>query len=137
MRIDSLIRPVILAAVLFLSAAPRLGSQQDFPSARYMMGPTRSIVSAPNGMVATSQPLAVQVGLDILKRGGNAIDAAVAANAMIGLTEPASCGIGGDLFVIYWDSETSQLYGLNASGRSPYEINMEKVRAAGDRKSVV
>ena len=101
-------------------------------SARYQMGPTRYIVRAPNGMVATSQPLAVEVGLEILKKGGNAVDAAIAANAAIGLTEPQSCGIGGDLFVIYWDNATKKLYGLNASGRSPYEISIDKVKGRGD-----
>jgi gamma-glutamyltranspeptidase/glutathione hydrolase len=81
----------------------------------------RSVVMAPHGMVATSQPLAAQVGLDILRQGGNAIDAALAANAAIGLTEPMSCGIGGDLFAIVWDAKTQKLYGLNASGRAPYK----------------
>ena len=121
----------LIACIALLIPAAKLTAQQDFPSARYMMGPTRAIVSAPNGMVATSQPLAVQVGLEILKRGGNAIDAAVAANAMIGVCEPQSCGIGGDLFVIYWDNATQKLYGLNASGRSPYAISIDKVKKAG------
>ena len=84
---------------------------------------TRSTVIATGGMVATSHPLAAQVGLDILKAGGNAADAAIATNAMLGLVEPMSCGIGGDLFVIYWDNKTKKLYGLNASGRSPQAIN--------------
>ncbi|UCF39413.1 MAG: gamma-glutamyltransferase, partial [Acidobacteriota bacterium] len=96
-----------------------------------MMGKSREIVSASNGMIATSQPLAVLVGLDVLRKGGNAIDAAVAANAMIGLTEPANCGIGGDLFVIYWDAKTQKLYGLNASGRAPREATIEKMKARG------
>ncbi len=86
---------------------------------------SRSVVIARNGVVATSQPLAAQVGLDILKAGGNAIDAAIATDAMLGLVEPMSCGIGGDLFVIYWDAKTSKLYGLNASGRSPYALNRQ------------
>ncbi|MEC7691093.1 MAG: gamma-glutamyltransferase [Pseudomonadota bacterium] len=80
---------------------------------------SRSEVIAQHGMVATSQPLATQVGLDILKQGGNAIDAAIAANAMLGLVEPTGSGIGGDLFAIVWSAEEKKLYGLNASGRSP------------------
>ena len=86
---------------------------------------SRSVVIATNGMVATSHPLAAAVGLDVLKSGGNAADAAIATNAMLGLVEPMSCGIGGDLFVIYWDAKTQKLYGLNASGRSPYAINRQ------------
>jgi gamma-glutamyltranspeptidase/glutathione hydrolase len=80
----------------------------------------RSVVMAPHGMVATSQPLAVQAGLDVLRKGGNAVDAAIAANATLGVVEPMSCGIGGDLYAIVWDAKTRKLYGLNASGRSPY-----------------
>src|SRR5262245_65705100 len=79
----------------------------------------RSVVIAPHGMVATSHPLAAQVGLDVLKAGGNAVDAAIATNAAIGLMEPMSCGIGGDLYAIVWDARTQKLYGLNASGRAP------------------
>src|SRR6185436_13888773 len=85
----------------------------------------RSVVIARQGMVATSHPLAAQAGLDVLKAGGNAADAAIAANAMNGVVEPMSCGIGGDLFVIYWDAKTQKLYGLNASGRSPYTLNRQ------------
>jgi len=87
---------------------------------------SRSVVMARHGVVATSQPLAAQAGLDVLQSGGNAADAAIAACAMLGVVEPMSCGIGGDLFVIYWDSKTKQLYGLNASGRSPYRISREQ-----------
>jgi len=86
---------------------------------------SRSVVLARNGMVATSQPLAAQAGLDILKSGGNAVDAAIATNAMLGVVEPMSCGIGGDLFAIYWDNESKTLYGLNASGRSPFALSRE------------
>jgi gamma-glutamyltranspeptidase/glutathione hydrolase len=85
----------------------------------------RSVVIAPNGMVATSQPLAAQAGLEILKNGGNAVDAAIATNAVMGLVEPMSCGVGGDLFAIVWDAKTQKLYGLNASGRSPYRATRE------------
>jgi len=76
-------------------------------------------------IVATSHPLASQAGLNVLQGGGNAADAAIAASAMLGVVEPMSCGIGGDLFVIYWDAKSQQLYGLNASGRSPYLLNRQ------------
>jgi gamma-glutamyltranspeptidase / glutathione hydrolase len=100
---------------------------------------TRSVVMAQNGMVATSHPLATQIGIDILKNGGNAIDAAIAANAALGLMEPTGCGIGGDLFAIVWDAKSEKLYGLNASGRSPLSLtldyfkseNIEKIPALG------
>ena len=85
---------------------------------------TRSEVIAENGMVATSHPLATQVGIDILKNGGNAIDAAIAANAAIGLMEPTGNGIGGDLFAIIWIEKDKKLYGLNASGRSPKNLTL-------------
>jgi gamma-glutamyltranspeptidase/glutathione hydrolase len=86
---------------------------------------TRSEVIATHGMAATSQPLATQVCLDILKQGGNAIDAAIAGNAMLGLVEPTGNGIGGDLFAIIWDAKTEKLYGLNASGRSPKSLTLD------------
>lgn len=86
---------------------------------------SRSEVIAQQGMAATSQPLATQVALDILKQGGSAVDAAIAANAMLGLVEPTGCGIGGDLFAIVWDAETKQLHGLNASGRSPASLKAD------------
>ena len=86
---------------------------------------TRSEVIAENGMVATSHPLATQVGIDILKKGGNAIDAAIASNAAIGLMEPTGNGIGGDLFAIIWIEKEEKLYGLNASGRSPKNLTLE------------
>ena len=85
---------------------------------------TRSEVIAENGMVATSHPLATQVGIDILKKGGNAIDAAIASNAAIGLMEPTGNGIGGDLFAIIWIEKEKKLYGLNASGRSPKNLTL-------------
>ncbi|MCG3136850.1 MAG: Glutathione hydrolase-like YwrD proenzyme [Phycisphaerae bacterium] len=83
---------------------------------------SRSEVIAQHGMAATSQPLATQVAIDILRQGGNAIDAAIAANAVLGLMEPTSCGIGGDIFVLVWDSGSQKLYGLNGSGRSPKSL---------------
>ena len=95
---------------------------------------TRSVVLAQNGMVATSHPLASQIGLDILKKGGNAIDAAIAANAALGLMEPTGCGIGGDLFAIVWDGKTKKLYGLNASGRSPKKLTIDYFEKNGMEK---
>ena len=86
---------------------------------------TRSEVISQNGMVATSHPLASQIGIDILKNGGNAIDAAIAANAALGLMEPTGNGIGGDLFAIVWIEKEKKLYGLNASGRSPENLTLE------------
>ncbi|MGI9515545.1 MAG: gamma-glutamyltransferase [Pirellulaceae bacterium] len=89
---------------------------------------TRSEVIARHGMAATSQPLATQVALDILKKGGSAVDAAIAANATLGLMEPTGNGMGGDLFAIVWDNETQQLYGLNASGRSPQSLSYDQLK---------
>ena len=86
---------------------------------------TRSEVIATHGMVATSHPLATQIGLDVLKRGGTAVDAAIAANAALGLMEPVSNGVGGDLFAIVWDAKTKRLYGYNGSGRSPQSLTLQ------------
>jgi gamma-glutamyltranspeptidase/glutathione hydrolase len=88
---------------------------------------TRSEVIAQRGMVATSQPLATQVGLEILRNGGNAIDAAIGANAAMGLMEPTGNGIGGDLFAIIWHEESGQPYALNASGRSPRGLSYNRL----------
>ena len=95
---------------------------------------TRSEVIAQNGIAATSHPLATQVALDILKKGGTAIDAAIAANATLGLMEPTGSGIGGDLFAIVWDAKTKQLYGLNASGRSPKALKLDYFKQKGMKK---
>ena len=92
---------------------------------------TRSEVIAVNGMAATSQPLATGIALDILKKGGTAVDAAIAANAALGLMEPTGNGLGGDLFAIVWNSKEQKLYGLNASGRSPKGLTMEEFRNRG------
>ena len=92
---------------------------------------TRSEVYAQHAMVATSQPLATQVALHIIKSGGNAIDAAIAANALLGLVEPTGAGIGGDLFAILWSARDRKLIGLNASGRSPESLTLEKLQKLG------
>ena len=95
---------------------------------------TRSDVIAQNGMAATSHPLATQIALDILKKGGNAIDAAIAANAALGLMEPTGNGVGGDIFAIVWDAKTKQLYGLNGSGRSPKNLTLAYFKENGYEK---
>jgi gamma-glutamyltranspeptidase/glutathione hydrolase len=120
-----MLKPSLLLALVlvFLLISFSMVTAERQPVAPGRSG--RSVVMAPQGMVATSQPLAAQAGLEILRKGGNAIDAAIAANAVIGLTEPMSCGIGGDLFVIVWDAKTQKLYGLNGSGRAPYQATRE------------
>jgi gamma-glutamyltranspeptidase / glutathione hydrolase len=110
----------IIALALFLAMAILPGRAAD-RHARSAFRTGRSVVMANNGIVATSHPLAAQIGLDVLKRGGNAIDAAIATNAAMGVLEPMSCGIGGDLHVLVWNAKEGKLYGLNASGRSPYK----------------
>ena len=92
---------------------------------------TRSEVIAQNGMVCSSHPLATQVGVDILKKGGTAVDAAIAVNACLGLMEPTGCGIGGDLFAMVWDAQTKKLFGLNASGRSPKSLKLDYFKSNG------
>jgi len=91
----------------------------------------RSTVVCQNGIVCTSQPLASMAGIDILKAGGNAVDAAIAANAALGVVEPMSSGMGGDLFAILWIEKDKKLYGLNASGRSPYQWGLEEAKKRG------
>ena len=92
---------------------------------------TRSEVIARHGMAATSHPLATGVAVQVLREGGSAVDAAIAANACLGLMEPTGCGIGGDLFAIVWDPKSRRLHGLNASGRSPRSLTLEEFRRRG------
>ncbi len=92
---------------------------------------TRSEVYAPHAMAATSHPLATQIALQTMREGGSAVDAAIAANAALGLMEPTGNGIGGDLFAIVWDPKTKQLYGYNGSGRSPKALTLEEFERRG------
>ncbi|MEE2930405.1 MAG: gamma-glutamyltransferase, partial [Pseudomonadota bacterium] len=106
---------------------PIFGPGDRMPSGRDLG--TRSAVVAPNAAAATAHPLATQTALDIMKKGGTAMDAAIAANAMLGLVEPTGNGIGGDLYAIVWDPKTKQLYGYNGSGRSPMGATLEDMQA--------
>jgi gamma-glutamyltranspeptidase / glutathione hydrolase len=92
---------------------------------------TRSVVIAQHGMACTSHPLSTSVAIDILRKGGNAIDAAIAANAVLGVVEPEMNGIGGDIFAIVYDAKTKRLYGLNGSGRSPYGLTLDEFKKRG------
>ncbi len=120
-------KPVFVIA--FCAMLPIIAAGQDRVTGRDFA--TRSEVITMNGMAATSQPLATQVALDILKKGGNAIDAAIAANAVLGVVEPTGSGIGGDLFAIIWSADKNKLYGLNASGKSPRSLKYEYFRENG------
>ncbi|MDG1826290.1 MAG: gamma-glutamyltransferase family protein [Henriciella sp.] len=108
--------------------APGPGDRQ--PSGRTIG--TRSAVVAPSAAAATAHPLATQTALDVMKNGGSAMDAAIAANAMLGLVEPTGNGIGGDLFAIVWDPKTEKLYGYNGSGRSPMGATLADMQAKAD-----
>ncbi|WP_457097029.1 gamma-glutamyltransferase [Lysobacter sp. P5_B9] len=92
---------------------------------------TRSEVYAPHAMAATSHPLATQIALDVMKAGGSAVDAAIAANAALGLMEPTGSGVGGDLFAIVWDPKAKKLYGYNGSGRSPKSLTLAEFQKRG------
>lgn len=119
------ILPRLVSLSALLAAAPAQDRLTGLPHA------TRATVWAKNGMAASSQPLVSQVAIDVLKRGGNAIDAAIAANAMQGLCEPSGNGIGGDLFAIVWDAKTGKLYGLNGSGRAPKGLSLAWFKQQG------
>ncbi len=127
MKATSTSGPAFLLVLLMISLAP-LCAQDRMVGKAFV---TRSDVLATQGMAATSQPLATQVALDILKRGGTAVDAAIAANACLGLMEPTGCGIGGDLFAIVWDAKGQKLHGLNASGRSPASLSLDYFQKQG------
>ncbi len=120
---------ILVAASLF--AVPSFAQAPKDQGDRYSGAPhaSRSAVIAQNGMAATSQPLATQVALDILKAGGSAVDAAIAANATLGLMEPTGNGIGGDIFAIIWDPKSGKLHGLNGSGRAPKGMTLAQFKA--------
>jgi gamma-glutamyltranspeptidase/glutathione hydrolase len=120
------IQPLIFALLTAASALP-LGAQIDRVTGKNFA--TRSEVLATHGMVCTSVPAATQVGLEILKRGGSAVDAAIASNATLGLMEPVGSGIGGDLFAIVYSAKDNKLYGINGSGRSPLGLSYDQMRA--------
>src|SRR5579864_7957239 len=116
-------RTAALALVTLLA----LNAQEGSPSETQTLGQGRnygrSMVISQQGISATSQVLASQTGAQILARGGSAVDAAIAANAVLAVTEPLMCGLGGDVFAIYWDSKTDKLTGLNGSGPAPKALS--------------
>ena len=115
--------------ILLLLAYAPLASAADRITGRTFA--TRSEVIAPHAMAATSHPLATQIALDVMKRGGSAVDAAIAANAALGLMEPTGNGVGGDLFAIVWDPKTQKLHGYNGSGRSPQALTLAYFQQQG------
>jgi len=119
-------RALLLAVCYFSALVSALGQVDRITGHAFA---TRSEVLARHGMVCTSVPLATQIGIEILKRGGSAVDAAIAANAALGLMEPTGSGIGGDLFAIVYSAKENKLYGLNASGRSPLGLSYDALKA--------
>lgn len=123
-------KPELVQADSETASEPMTGPGDRMPSGRDLG--TRSAVVAPNAAAATAHPLATQTALDVMKQGGTAMDAAIAANAMLGLVEPTGNGIGGDLYAIVWDPKTKQLYGYNGSGKSPMGATLEDMQAKAD-----
>src|SRR5262245_2725831 len=122
-------RRVLPAALLVASLGVSLSGQQPAEKPTVIAG--RSKIATKYGIVAASQPLAAQAGVQILERGGNAVDAAIAANAVMALVEPHYNGIGGDLFAIYYEARTGKLYGLNAGGWAPAGLTPEFLKSKG------
>jgi gamma-glutamyltranspeptidase / glutathione hydrolase len=120
------IQPLIFALLIAGSALPSVAQIDRITGKNFA---TRSEVLATHGMVCTSVPAATEVGVEILKRGGSAVDAAIAANATLGLMEPVSNGIGGDLFAIVYSAKENKLYGINGSGRSPLGLSYDTMKS--------
>jgi gamma-glutamyltranspeptidase / glutathione hydrolase len=121
---------IVLDLIMSLATIPALAPMEAKPRPHPQ---TRSIVMTKLGIVATSQPLASRAGTQVLENGGNAIDAAIAANAVLGLVEPSSNGIGGDLFAIVYEAKTGKLYGINASGWAPQKLSIELLNGKGKK----
>ncbi|NNL31086.1 MAG: gamma-glutamyltransferase, partial [Gemmatimonadetes bacterium] len=138
MRILAAAAVTALVAIPLTTVTPTEGQAQEVRS--MMTGPVtspatysgRSTVYAPNGVAATSQPLATTAALEILQNGGNAIDAAVAAAAVLNVTEPHMTGMGGDMFAILWDADAGRLVGLDASGKSGSKTDVDALAAEDD-----
>src|SRR5260370_33914342 len=113
---------MVLLGLLLIGIAPLWSQDRSY---------ARSMVISDGGIVATSHTLASQVGAQILAHGGSAMDAAIAANAVLGVTEPMMNGVGGDLFLLYWDAKTGKLYGLNASGWAPRKLTIDFLSKQG------
>jgi len=119
---------LLLSMSVLLGVAPALFAADRLTDRAFS---TRSVVYAPKAMAATSHPLATQIALDVMRDGGSAVDAAIAANAALGLMEPTGNGIGGDLFAIVWDAKSGKLHGYNGSGRSPRSLTLAEFEERG------
>ncbi len=128
---NKIYKQIIVTGVFSLILSVGLSAADRMTGRRFA---TRSEVISTHGMVATSHPLAAQIGIDILKKGGTAVDAAIAVDAALGLMEPTGGGIGGDLFAIVWDNKTKKLYGLNSSGTSPKALSLKYFRDKGYKR---
>ena len=113
-------------------AASPTSTAAPAPAAEILTPHRRSVAFAQNGMVAAEHPHAARVGIEILQQGGNAIDAAIATNAVLGFLQPNANGVGGDLFAVVWSARDQKLYGLNASGRAPAGLTIDKVKPLAD-----